>query len=82
MSTTGTTADLAVDPDLEQMMDDVVSTFAGPDVRPDPDAVWATLVEVGLARLTAPEDETMIDFAILLAVHTMSSLTRRARVAM
>lgn len=56
MSTTGTTADLAVDPDLEQMMDDVVSTFAGPDVRPDPDAVWATLVEVGLARLTAPED--------------------------
>ncbi|MFN8600630.1 MAG: putative zinc-binding metallopeptidase [Candidatus Binatia bacterium] len=33
-------------------------------------------------RLTAPEDETMIDFAILLAVHTMSSLTRRARVAM
>jgi len=33
-------------------------------------------------RLTAPEEETMIDFAILLAVHTMSSLTRRSRVAM
>jgi hypothetical protein len=33
-------------------------------------------------RLTAPEDQTMIDFAILLAVHTMSSLTRRSRVAM
>ncbi len=33
-------------------------------------------------RLTAPEDQTMIDFAILLAVHTMSSLTRRSRVVM
>lgn len=33
-------------------------------------------------RLTAPEEQTMIDFAILLAVHTMSSLTRRSRVAM
>ncbi|HEY8516285.1 MAG TPA: putative zinc-binding metallopeptidase [Candidatus Binatia bacterium] len=33
-------------------------------------------------RLTAPEEQTMIDFAILLAVHTMSSLTRRSRVVM
>jgi hypothetical protein len=33
-------------------------------------------------RLTAPEDETMIDFAILLAVHTMSALARPSRVAM
>ncbi|HHX86109.1 MAG TPA: acyl-CoA dehydrogenase, partial [Actinomycetales bacterium] len=56
MTTTDTTADLAVDPDLQQMMDDVVARFSGPDVPPDPDAVWATLTEVGLARLTAPED--------------------------
>lgn len=56
MTTTDTTVDLAVDPDLQLMMDDVMARFSGPGIRSDPDAVWATLTEVGLARLTAPED--------------------------
>lgn len=51
-----TAVDLVVDPDLQNLMDDLVSGFSGPDVTPDPDAVWATLTEVGLARLTAPEE--------------------------
>ena len=55
MTTSNTTEiDLGVDPDLQNLMDDLVSGFSGPDVEPDPDAVWATLTEVGLARLTAP----------------------------
>ena len=57
MTTSNTTEiDLGVDPDLQNLMDDLVSGFSGPDVEPDPDAVWATLTEVGLARLTAPEE--------------------------
>lgn len=55
-TTTDTAVDLGVDPDLQSMMGDVVAGFSGPDVRPDPPGVWATLTEVGLARLTAPED--------------------------
>ena len=54
--TTATTVDLSVDEDLQAMLSDVVSGFSGPDVRPDADAVWSTLREVGVARLTAPED--------------------------
>src|SRR5699024_7572529 len=37
-------------------MTDLVSGFSAPDADPDPAAVWATLTEVGLARLTAPEE--------------------------
>lgn len=54
--TTGIDVDLTVDPDLESMIDDVLSRFSGPDVEPDHTQVWETLREVGLARLTAPED--------------------------
>ena len=54
--TTATTVDLSVDEDLQAMLSDVVSGFSGPDVRPDADAVWSTLREVGVARLTAPEE--------------------------
>ena len=49
------TADLAVDEDLLAMMGDVLAEHSGPGIEPDPAAVWRTLVEVGLARLTAPE---------------------------
>lgn len=48
--------DLAVDPDLEAMIADVLSGFSGPDTEPDHERVWETLREVGLARLTAPEE--------------------------
>lgn len=48
--------DLSVDPDLEAMIADVLSGYSGPDVEPDHAAVWETLREVGLARLTAPEE--------------------------
>lgn len=47
--------DLAVDPDLASMIADILAGFSGPSVEPDPAAVWRTLTEVGLARLTAPE---------------------------
>lgn len=47
--------DLTVDPDLEAMIADVLAGYSGPDVEPDHAAVWETLREVGLARLTAPE---------------------------
>lgn len=46
--------DLTIDPDLANLMTDLVSGFSGPTVEPAPDAVWATLTGVGLARLTAP----------------------------
>lgn len=52
---TETVADLAVDPDLTAMITDVLAGFSGPTADPDPEAVWRTLAEVGLARLTAPE---------------------------
>ncbi|MBB1018120.1 acyl-CoA dehydrogenase [Dietzia sp. DQ11-71] len=52
----GTDVDLTVDPDLESMIDDVLAGFSGPDVEPDHTQVWETLREVGLARLTAPEE--------------------------
>lgn len=54
--TPGTDVDLTVDPDLESMIDDVLAGFSGPDVEPDHTQVWETLREVGLARLTAPEE--------------------------
>ena len=47
--------DLSVDPDLDAMIADVLAGYSRPDVGPDPAAVWQTLREVGLARLTAPE---------------------------
>ena len=47
---------LVVDPDLTTMIGDVLSGFSGPTVDPDPAAVWRTITEVGLARLTAPEE--------------------------
>ncbi|MGN7225441.1 acyl-CoA dehydrogenase family protein [Dietzia maris] len=49
------TADPGVDEDLLTMMGDVLAVHNGVDVEPDPAAVWQSLVEVGLARLTAPE---------------------------
>lgn len=54
--TDSTDAGLTVDRDLQRMMDDVVAHFSEPGTEPDPAAVWGTLTEVGLARLTAPED--------------------------
>ncbi|MEB8325604.1 acyl-CoA dehydrogenase [Dietzia kunjamensis] len=45
-----------VDEDLLTMMGDVLAAHNGADGEPDPAAVWQSLVEVGLARLTAPED--------------------------
>ena len=48
-------ADLAVDADLTAMMEDVLSSWSGPDVEPDPAGVWKALNDVGLGRLTAPE---------------------------
>ncbi|BDB62823.1 MULTISPECIES: acyl-CoA dehydrogenase family protein [Rhodococcus] len=56
MTTTAITIDLAVDRDLQDLMDDLVAGHSGPDIEPDPAAVWATLGAVGLARLTAPEE--------------------------
>ena len=53
--TGGQAADLVVDPDLTALIADVLADFAGPTVEPDAAAVWRTLTEVGLARLTAPE---------------------------
>ena len=53
--TNAATADLAVDEDLLTMMGDVLAAHAGADGEPDPATVWQSLVEVGLARLTAPE---------------------------
>lgn len=44
-----------VDEDLLTMMGDVLAAHNGADGEPDPAAVWQSLVEVGLARLTAPE---------------------------
>lgn len=55
-SDAATAVDLTVDTDLQAMLTNVVADYSGPDVRPDPDAVWSTLCEVGVARLTAPED--------------------------
>ena len=54
-ATGGQGAGLVVDPDLTAMIGDVLAGFSGPTVEPDPVAVWRTLTEVGLARLTAPE---------------------------
>lgn len=54
--TGGQAADLVVDPDLTAMIADVLGGYSGPTVEPDPAAVWRTLTEVGLARLTAPEE--------------------------
>lgn len=47
---------LEVDADLVAMMGEVLTRFTGPAVEPDAAAVWNTLSEVGLARLTAPEE--------------------------
>lgn len=52
----GNAVDLSVDPDLESMMAEVLAQFAGPTVEPDRAAVWRALTEVGVARLTAPEE--------------------------
>ncbi|MEV8223203.1 acyl-CoA dehydrogenase family protein [Dietzia maris] len=49
------TADPGVDEDLLTMMRDVLAAHTGADGEPDPATVWQSLVEVGLARLTAPE---------------------------
>ena len=49
------TAGPDVDEDLLTMMGDVLAAHNGADAKPDPAAVWQSLVEVGLARLTAPE---------------------------
>ncbi|AWH91280.1 acyl-CoA dehydrogenase family protein [Dietzia lutea] len=48
--------DLTVDPDVEAMIADVLAGYSGPSVEPEHVAVWNTLREVGLARLTAPEE--------------------------
>ncbi len=55
--TTGTasTVDLTVDEDLQALFTDLAAGFSGPEVQPDPDAVWETLREVGVARLTGAE---------------------------
>lgn len=50
------TVDLTVDEDLESMMAGVLAQFSGPTVEPDADAVWRALSEVGISRLTAPEE--------------------------
>ncbi|MDX2357075.1 acyl-CoA dehydrogenase family protein [Dietzia sp. PP-33] len=50
------TVDLGVDEDLESMMAGVLAQFSGPTVEPDAAAVWRALSEVGIGRLTAPED--------------------------
>ncbi|MBB1038417.1 acyl-CoA dehydrogenase, partial [Dietzia natronolimnaea] len=47
---------LEIDRDLESMMADVLAQFSGPTARPDSAAVWRSLSEVGIDRLTAPED--------------------------
>ncbi|WP_354056098.1 acyl-CoA dehydrogenase family protein [Dietzia sp. 2505] len=38
------------------MMADVLAQFSGPTARPDATIVWQALSEVGIGRLTAPED--------------------------
>ncbi|WP_370446347.1 acyl-CoA dehydrogenase family protein [Dietzia sp. JS16-p6b] len=38
------------------MMADVLAQFSGPAVEPDAETVWRSLSEVGIGRLTAPED--------------------------
>lgn len=48
--------DLDVDEDLESMMTGVLAQFSGPTVDPDAGAVWQALSEVGISRLTAPEE--------------------------
>lgn len=48
--------DLAVDEDLESMMAGVLAQFSGPTVDPDATAVWRALSEVGIGRLTGPEE--------------------------
>ncbi|MFN3339834.1 MAG: acyl-CoA dehydrogenase family protein [Dietzia sp.] len=48
--------DLVVDEDLESMMAGVLAQFSGPTVDPDATAVWQALSEVGIGRLTAPEE--------------------------
>lgn len=50
------TVDLDVDEDLAAMMGDVLARYSGPTVEPDPARAWHTLSEVGLGRLTAPEE--------------------------
>ncbi len=57
LNTHGTTSSvtLAVDEDLTALFSDIVASHSRPDVQPDPEALWSTLREVGLARLTAPE---------------------------
>lgn len=56
LTTAAQAVNLEVDADLTAMMSDVLSGYSGPDVAPDPAAVWETLSEVGLGRLTAPEE--------------------------
>ena len=51
----GDAGDVVVDPDLVALIDGVVGSHAGPHLTPDHTAVWDTLREVGLARLTASE---------------------------
>lgn len=46
---------LAVDEDLTALFTDIVAGHSRPGVQPDPEALWSTLREAGLARLTAPE---------------------------
>ncbi|PAY23489.1 acyl-CoA dehydrogenase [Dietzia natronolimnaea] len=53
---TAESAGLQIDEDLESMMAGVLAQFSGPTVEPDPSAVWRSLSEVGVGRLTAPED--------------------------
>ncbi|WP_216694437.1 acyl-CoA dehydrogenase family protein [Dietzia psychralcaliphila] len=50
------TVGLEVDEDLESMMAGVLAQFSGPTVDPDAGAVWQALTEVGISRLTAPEE--------------------------
>ncbi|MET4050236.1 MULTISPECIES: acyl-CoA dehydrogenase family protein [unclassified Rhodococcus (in: high G+C Gram-positive bacteria)] len=51
----GNGQDLAVDDALQELMTDLFARFHTPGSAPPPDAVWATLIDVGLARLTTPE---------------------------
>ncbi|MFN3601038.1 MAG: acyl-CoA dehydrogenase family protein [Dietzia sp.] len=53
---TAEAVDLDVDEALESMMADVLAQFSGPTTRPDAVAVWEALTEVGIGRLTAPEE--------------------------
>ena len=47
--------DPAVDAALTAMMADVLASWSGAEVEPDPVGVWKALNGVGLGRLTAPE---------------------------